>query len=142
MDAYERRCRSNMLSTESAASSAGVKSQCGARARKYVHTVAERLSGAHQELRLRLQGLLRPGGGEGAVDILRGVEVQAEARQISAERQGRQVGVLHPDDAQQAHEAVGIRGRRLLRPRKLHAHRLFWTSLLLVHLLQSAKEAI
>ena len=49
--------------------------------------------------------------------------MQAEARKVCAQGQGCQIGVLHPDDAQQPHEAVWIRGRWLLRsPSKLHAH--------------------
>ncbi len=51
--------------------------------------------------------------------------MQAKARQVSAQSQRCEVRILHPDDTQQAHEPIWIRGRRLLRPRKLQAHKFY-----------------
>lgn len=55
------------------------------------------------------QGGVCPGGGEGAVHILQGVEVQAQGGEVCAQRQGGQIRVRHADDAEQPQkpEAVG-----------------------------------
>ncbi len=47
--------------------------------------------------------------------------MQAKACQISAQSQSCEVRILHPDDTQQAHEPIRIRGGWLLRPCKLQA---------------------
>lgn len=73
-----------------------------------LHRLAQRLSAAYEELGLCFQGLLCPRRGEGAVDVLWGVEVQAKACKVRAKSQRCQVRILHPDDPQQAHEAVWI----------------------------------
>ena len=64
---------------------------------------------AYLEVRLRPQGGICPGGGERPVHILEGIEVQAEGRQIGAQRQGRQIWICHADDAEKAQEPKAIR---------------------------------
>lgn len=61
------------------------------------------------EVGLRPERGLGPGGRKGFVDILGGVEVQAQSSQVSAQCKCCEVWIAHPDHTQQAQQTKPIR---------------------------------
>ena len=78
---------------------------------EHARRLGSRGAGADLVVGLRFEGLVGPGGRERLVDIVGRVEVEAQGGEVRAEGERGQVGVRHPDDAQQAQQAKAVRLR-------------------------------